>query len=65
VSVVTVGTDSFLQIKYTGGSVAGGSFANASGASLTATSRSDITRLTADCAKGPVSTISMRGTLTL
>jgi hypothetical protein len=65
VSVVTIGTDHFLQVTYAAGSVAGGSFVNASGASLTATSRSDITQLTAECAHGPLNTISIRGSMTL
>jgi len=65
VSVVAVGSDSFLQVAYTGGSVAGGSFTNASGGALTVTSRDDIAALTAACAQGPMSAISFAGTITL
>lgn len=64
-SVVTVGSDTFLGVAYTGGIVAGGSFMNASGASLTATSRQTITQLTAECANGPVDAIALTGSLTL
>lgn len=65
VSVVTINGDTFLQIAYTGGSVAGGSFINASGASFTATSKQDIAALTAECANGPVDAIALNGSLTL
>jgi hypothetical protein len=65
ISVVTVGSDAFLQIAYTGGSVAAGSFMNASGASLTAISNDDVASLTAACASGPVSSIAFNGSLTL
>jgi len=64
-SVVTVGSDTFLQVAYTGGSVAGGSFTNASGASLTVTSRQDIKALTAECANGAVNAIAVNGSITL
>jgi hypothetical protein len=63
--VSTVGTDTFLQVAYAGGSVAGGSFTNASGASLTVTSRQDIKALTAECASGPVNAIAVNGSITL
>lgn len=62
-SVVTVGTDSFLQVAYTSGSVASGSFTG--GASMTATSRQTTTELTAECANGPVDAIGLTGSLTL
>ncbi len=65
VSTVTKGSDTFLQVTYSDGSVAGGSFTNASGASLTATSRKTVAQLTADCAKGPVNTLALAGSLTL
>ena len=65
VTVVTVGSDSFLQIAYSGGSVAGGSFTNASGATLTLTSRATVADLTTDCAAGPVTSLSFNGSLTL
>jgi hypothetical protein len=65
VTVVTVGSNSFLQVAYTGGSVAGGSFTNASGASLTATSRQTVAQLTARCADGPVGDIALKGSITL
>jgi hypothetical protein len=64
-SVVTVGSDTFLRVAYTDGSVAGGSFTNASGASLTVTSRQDVAALTAECANGPVKAIAMNGSITL
>jgi hypothetical protein len=64
-SVVTKTNGSFLQIIYTGGSVAGGSFTNASGASLTVTSRSDTTRLGASCAKRTIRSIAVSGSVTL
>jgi hypothetical protein len=64
-SVVTVGSDTFLQFAYTGGSVAGGSFTNATGASLTVTSRQDIKTLAAKCATGPVDVIAVNGSITL
>lgn len=65
VSVVTISGDAYLQIAYSGGSVAAGSFTNATGGSLTATSREDVADLTAACASGPVDSISFSGTLTL
>ena len=65
VSVITTGTQSFVRITYTGGSIVGGSFAAPSGVSLTATSREDTTRLAADCARGPLRAISVTGSLTL
>jgi hypothetical protein len=65
VSVVTIGTDTFLQIAYTDGSIAGGSFTNPSGASLTATSRQDTTQLAAACASGPLKVIAVNGSMTL
>ncbi|HEV3213538.1 MAG TPA: hypothetical protein VGZ03_09110 [Acidimicrobiales bacterium] len=65
VSVVTISGDAFLQIAYTGGSVAGGSFTNASGGALTTTSRDDVAALTAACATGPVDSIAISGTITL
>jgi hypothetical protein len=60
-----VGTDSPLQVVYTGGSVAGGSFTNASGASLNATSQQTTAELTVECAIGPVHSIAINGSLTL
>ena len=65
VSLATVGSDTFLEVAYSGGSVAGGSFANASGASFIATSRQTIAELTAACASGPVDAIALTGSLTL
>lgn len=65
VSVVTVGTRSVLQVAYSDGSVAAGSFTNASGASLTTTSRRSTADLTAACANGPVKAIAVNGTITL
>jgi hypothetical protein len=65
VTVVTVGTDSYLQLAYSGGSVAGGSFTNASGGSFTATSNDTVATLTTECAAGPVSSISFHGSVTL
>jgi len=60
-SVATIGSNTYLQVAYTGGSVAGGSFANASGASLTVHSRQTIAALTAACAAGPVTAIALDG----
>jgi len=60
-----VGTDSPLQVAYSGGSVAGGSFTNASGAALSATSEQTTAELTAECALGPVDSITINGSLTL
>jgi hypothetical protein len=65
VSVVTINGDTYLQVAYSGGSVAGGSFTNASGGSLTVTSRSDVAALTTACAAGPVDSIAVTGTITL
>jgi hypothetical protein len=65
VSVITVDGKSYLQITYTGGSVAGGSFTNASGASFTAISRQTTTRLSEECANGHSDHIEIDGTLTL
>ena len=60
-SVVTIGSDTYLQVAYAGGSVAGGSFTNASGASLTVHSRQDIAALTTECATGPLEAIALDG----
>jgi hypothetical protein len=60
-----VGTDSSLQVAYTGGSVADGSFMNASGVSLQATSQQTTAELTVECALGPVHSIPINGSLTL
>ncbi len=65
VSIVTVGTDSYLQIAYASGSVSSGSFTNASGASFSATSNDDVATLTSDCAGGTVDSIAIHGSLTL
>jgi len=65
VTVVTVGANSYLQIAYSGGSVAAGSFTNASGAGLTAMSNATVADLTTACAAGPVSSLSFHGSLTL
>jgi hypothetical protein len=64
-STVTIGSDTYLQITYTDGSVAGGSFMNASGAGLTVRSRATVTELTADCASGPLNAIAVVGSITL
>jgi len=60
-----VGIDSPLQVAYAGGRVAGGSFTNASGASLKAASEQTTAELTAECAIGPVDSIAVNGSLTL
>ncbi len=65
VSVVANGKHSVLQIVYTGGSVIGGSYTNASGASLTATSRKRTTQLADECANGHLHEIEIDGSLTL
>jgi hypothetical protein len=62
---VKSGKHSVLQIAYRGGSVAGGSFTNASGASLTVTSRKNTTQLAAECAQGHLHAIEIDGSLTL
>lgn len=64
VSTVTVNGDQYLQIAYTGGSVAGGSFTNASGATLTVTSNQTVSELAAECGSGG-QTITVHGTITL
>lgn len=64
VSTVTVNGQQYLQIAYTGGSVANGSFANASGASLTVTSNQTLSELAAECGDGGHS-IGVHGTITL
>jgi len=65
VSVVAVDGKSYLQITYSSGSVAGGSFMNPSGASLTVISRQNTTRLSDKCANGHGDRIEIDGTLTL
>jgi hypothetical protein len=65
VSQVTVGSDTFLRIAYSGESVASGSFANAGGGGLTVTSIYDMAGLSAACAGGPLTAIAFRGSITL
>lgn len=64
-SVVTSGKHSVLHVVYTGGSIAGGSFTNASGVSLTVTSRTNRTQLAAECPHGHLHAIEIDGSLTL
>jgi hypothetical protein len=64
VSVVTNGGGQYLSIVYTGGSVAGGSFATASGVSLSLTSHVSLSELASACAAGSGS-IAVNGTITL
>ena len=65
VSQVTIGSDTFLRIAYSGESVASGSFANAGGGGLTVTSIYDMAGLSAACAGGPLTAIAFRGSITL
>jgi hypothetical protein len=65
VSTVTVGDKQYLEITYAGGSVASGSFAGASGVTLTVRSNAPASAITAKCASGGSFTITFHGTLTL
>ena len=64
VSEVTFDGKQYLEISYTGGSVASGSFAGTSGVSLTVWSNQTVSELTEACSHGSHS-ISFHGTLTL
>jgi hypothetical protein len=64
VSEVTVNGKQYVEIAYTGGSVASGSFAGTSGVSLTAWSNQTVSALNSECRNGSYS-ISFHGTLTL
>lgn len=64
VSIVTVGGRQYLQLAYSAGSIASGSFATSSGVSMTVTSRQTIASLGSACAGGSHS-IAFHGTLTL
>jgi hypothetical protein len=64
VSEVTVAGKMYLEIAYTGGSVASGSFAGTSGVTLTAWSNQTASELTSSCADHSHS-ITFHGTLTL
>lgn len=63
VSEVTVAGEQYLEIAYTGGSVASGSFASASGVTLTAWSNQIVSALNSACTDGSHS-ITFHGTLT-
>lgn len=65
VSTVTVKGKQVLEIIYTGGSVASGSFTGASGVTLTVWSNAPASAITAKCARGGSFTITFHGTLTL
>lgn len=64
VSMVTVYGEQFLQVTYSAGSVASGSFATASDASMTLTSRQTVAELNSACAGG-ASSFAFHGTVTL
>ena len=64
VSMVTVDGEQFLQVTYSAGSVASGSFATASGAAMTLTSRQTVAELNSACAGG-ASSFAFHGTVTL
>jgi hypothetical protein len=63
-SVVTSGGTSVVQLHYTGGSIASGSFTNSGGTSVTVTSTQDTTQLLARCTNG-LSSVTFKGTATL
>jgi hypothetical protein len=64
ISEVTNGSKQYLEIAYTGGSVASGSFAGSSGASLTVWSNQTVKALSSACSHHSHS-IEFHGTLTL
>jgi hypothetical protein len=64
VSEVTVAGKQYLEISYTGGNVASGSFAGSSGVTLTVWSNQTVSALNSKCAHGSHS-IEFHGTLTL
>jgi hypothetical protein len=64
VSSVTVGGKQYLQVTYGAGSVASGSFATASGVSMTLTSRQTVAELNSACGRGSHS-FAFHGSLTL
>lgn len=63
-STITVGSNQYLQVTYSAGSVASGSFTNASGASLTLTSNQTVAELQSRCSSGNT-VIAFHGTITL
>ena len=64
VSTVTIDGEQFLQVTYSAGSVASGSFATASGVSITLTSRQTVAELNSACLGG-ASSFAFHGSLTL
>jgi hypothetical protein len=64
VSTVTIGGKQYLRVTYSAGSVASGSFATASGASMTVTSRQTLAELNSACGRGSHS-FAIQGSLTL
>lgn len=65
ISAVTVGSKQYYKIVYTGGSVASGSFAGASGVTLTVWSNAPVSAINTQCAEGGSLHITFHGTLTL
>jgi len=63
-SVVTSGGKSVIQISYSGGSVASGSFSNTGGLSVKVTSTQDSTQISGRCTTG-LTNVAFSGTVTL
>lgn len=63
-SVVTRGAKSVIQISYSGGSVASGSFTNTGGVSVKVTSDQDTTQISARCTTG-LTSVAFTGTATV
>ena len=63
-SVVTSGAKPHIQVVYSGGSIAGGSFSNSGATSLTMTSDQDSAQIQSRCTTG-LSSVAFKGTATL